>query len=80
MRRYEIIIENGDWPLRYIAENIADAYACLMEARKRSDWIELDSVSLMETLVDMLHAGTLRVAGEGYQIDVRPGPEERSYE
>lgn len=80
MRRYEIIIENGDWPLRYTAENIADAYACLMEARKRSDWIELDPVSLMETLVDMLHAGTLRVAGEGYQIDVRPGPEERSYE
>ena len=80
MKRYEITIENGDYPLKYIAANLGDAYCCLLEARMRSDWIELDPEALMESLVELMHAGTLRVAGEGYQIDVRPGPEERSYE
>lgn len=70
MQQYEITIENGEYPLKYIAPTIADAFGCLMEARKRSDWVELDPEGLMETLVDM-HAGdTVMAEGPGWRIGV----------
>ena len=73
VRRYEITIENGEYPLKYIAPNIADAFGCLMEARKRSDWVELDPEILMVALVDMHIGDTTMAEGPGWRVDVMEG-------
>ena len=73
MTEYVITIENGDYPLTFRTESVADAFLCLVTAEK---WHHLDASakflnrdSLMESLVRMKEGKGLRVSGKGYQIE-----------
>ena len=73
MTEYVITIENGDYPLTFRTESVADAFLCLVTVEK---WHHLDASekflnrdSLMESLVRMKEGKGLRVSGKGYQIE-----------
>lgn len=69
MRRYKVTIANGDYPLTYTCDTIADAYACL---RTLESWaperITINWDDLMETLVQMRRNEVSAIKSNGYSI------------
>lgn len=71
MKQYKITITNGDYPLIYTCDTIADAYECL---RMLENWaperIAFNWDDLMEILVQMRRNEVSAIKGNGYSITV----------
>lgn len=71
MKQYKVTIANGDYPLSYTCNTIADAYACL---RTLESWaperITINWDDLMEILVQMRRNEVSAIKSNGYSITV----------
>lgn len=69
MKQYKVTIANGNYPLIYTCDTIADAYACL---RTLESWaperITINWDDLMETLVQMRRNEVSAIKSNGYSI------------
>lgn len=53
MKQYKVTIANGDYPLSYTCDTIADAYECMRSLANWASKIEIDPDDLMVALVQM---------------------------
>lgn len=72
MKQYKVTITNGDYPLSYTCDTIADAYDCLRTfwCRYKMPALDLDLDDLMETLVQMRKNEVLSITRSGYSVSV----------
>lgn len=72
MKQYKVTIANGDYPLSYTCDTIADVYDCLRTFwhRYKMPYLDLDLNVLMETLVKMRSGALLGNKCSGYSITV----------
>lgn len=74
MKHYEIIVSNGDYPLRYRCSTTAEAYGCIDTLRTGLlHDRRLSMEELMEALVEMKRGELLSHAIVGLSINVREG-------
>lgn len=74
MKHYEIIIENGHYPLTYKCSTISEAFGCLMEVSSWASHVNFEPDGLMETLVSMRQGKRLTFeACGGYRVAVKDG-------
>lgn len=73
MKQYKVTIANGNYPLIYTCDTIADAYECL---RMLGSWMPKitfepkDFDALMEDLVHMRNGALLKSACSTYSVTV----------
>lgn len=69
MKQYKITITNGDYPLSYTCDTIADAYECMQSI---ASWAHgkvcFKSDDLMEILVQMRKSVASKIKGNGFSI------------
>ena len=71
MKQYKVTIANGDYPLSYTCNTIADAYACLRTLESWApDRITINWDDLMEILVQMRRNEVSAIKSNGYSITV----------
>lgn len=70
MKQYKVTITNGDYPLSYTCDTIADAYDCLRTfwCRYKMPASDLDLDGLMEALVRMRGGALLGGECSAYSI------------
>lgn len=70
MKHYKITIANGDYPLSYTCDTIADAYECMRSLANWASNIEIDPDDLMVVLVQMRNGVMLGCECRDYSITV----------
>lgn len=70
MKQYKITIANGDYPLTYTCDTIADAYECMRSLANWVSKIEIDPDDLMVALVQMRRNEVPAIKCNGYSITV----------
>ncbi|MBS5873456.1 MAG: hypothetical protein KIC46_04975 [Clostridiales bacterium] len=70
MKHYKITIANGDYPLIYTCDTIADAFGCLQSIANWDPRIEIDLDDLMVALVQMRNGVMSGRECSTYSIDV----------
>lgn len=71
---FEIIIQNGHYPLTYKCTTMTEAYGCMETLR--TDLLfdgAIDLEEVMESLVSMKHGKLLRVDRNRYSIAIQAG-------
>lgn len=69
MKQYKVTIANGDYPLSYTCDTIADAYECLCTfARRAPSCITLNRDELMGLLVKMRKNEVTAIGSSNYLI------------
>lgn len=71
MKKYKITIANGDYPLSYTCDTIADAYECMQSiASWAPTQVSFQRDDLMEILVQMRRNEVSAIECNGYSITV----------
>lgn len=71
MKKYKITIANGNYPLSYTCDTIADAYECLCTFARRAPFcITLHRDEVMDLLVNMRRGGMSKHLCSVYSITV----------
>ena len=70
MKQYKITIANGDYPLTYTCDTIADAYEFMRSLANWVSKIEIDPDDLMVALVQMRRNEVPAIKCNGYSITV----------
>lgn len=69
MKQYKVTIPNGDYPLTYTCDTIADAYECMQSI---ASWapaqVSFQRDDLMEILVQMRKSVASKIKGNGFSI------------
>lgn len=73
MKHYEVMLYNGDYPLVYKCNTIAEAYGCIVNLERQMPDSPIDLSILMEGLVGLTQEDRRGVGIGRYRIDVGAG-------
>lgn len=70
---YEVMLDNGHYPMVYQCSTMHEAYGCLEELASWVPKIRVDLDLVMEQLVRMKNNKRGNFSAHGYQVTVREG-------
>lgn len=73
MKHYEVVVENGGYPLSFRCNTITEAFGCLLTLMNRNPRLSIDLDKLITQLVRLEEGRTQFYQTSAYMLSVQDG-------